>query len=72
MVLAANERDEATYRRLMLEDRNRSWLPRLSRCLREGGAVVIVGIAHFGGSQGLLELLSAQGYGLERIDLPAQ
>ncbi|MDF6666670.1 TraB/GumN family protein, partial [Escherichia coli] len=62
--------DAAIYHRLMVHDRNLSWMPRLRQALDAGGAVVAVGAAHLPGSDGLIALLRADGYQVNDILLP--
>jgi len=68
--LAANEKDFATFRRLMIDDRNEAWIPRLIGYLDEGDAFVNVGAAHIAGKKGLVSLLVAGGYRVETVLLP--
>jgi uncharacterized protein YbaP (TraB family) len=51
---------------LMLLGRNRNWIPKLEGYLATGGYFVAVGAGHLPGAGGLLELLSARGYVVER------
>lgn len=69
--LAARPKDAVTYKRLMIADRNRAWLPILSKYLDEGHSVVNVGAAHLPGPDGLIAMLRARGYRVEPIMLPA-
>jgi uncharacterized protein YbaP (TraB family) len=48
--------------------RNRAWIPVILNALAEtsGPIVVAAGAAHLGGSEGVLNLLAAQGFALER------
>ena len=57
------------YQRINVE-RNRAWLPRLQQLLdesREDDALVVVGAIHLLGDNGLVELLEAEGYTVERL-----
>ncbi|NUA26637.1 TraB/GumN family protein [Cupriavidus basilensis] len=62
--------DALLFRRLMVSERNRAWMPPLRRYLDEGGAVVLVGAAHLPGPDGLLSLLQAAGYAVEPVVVP--
>lgn len=55
------------YARL-LADRNRRWLPSLLEQLRDREAqLIVVGLAHFVGPDGLIEALRARGIAVERM-----
>ncbi|MEY2505598.1 MAG: uncharacterized protein QOG27_1878 [Verrucomicrobiota bacterium] len=48
--------------------RNRNWMPKVEEYLRGGKTCfVVVGAAHLGGGDGLLALLRARGYRLEKL-----
>lgn len=64
--------DAATFKRLMLTERNAEWITPLRRYLDEGDAVVVVGAAHLPGTDGVVALLRGHGYRVEPILLPAQ
>jgi uncharacterized protein YbaP (TraB family) len=52
----------------LLDARNRAWVPRIENFLESGQTYfVVVGSAHFGGSNGLLALLRAKGYQIEQL-----
>jgi hypothetical protein len=55
---------------VLLAARNRDWIPRLKPHLDRGRAFVAVGAAHFPGTDGLIELLRAEGYVLTRVVRP--
>lgn len=59
-------------RRALISDRNAAWMPRLVNDLANGDAMVVVDIAHLGGDQGLIRLLSAKGFQVTRISVPAE
>ncbi|WP_147651322.1 TraB/GumN family protein [Vulcaniibacterium gelatinicum] len=59
----------ATYKRINV-DRNRAWLPKLEARLKQPGTddtLVVVGALHLLGSDGVVEMLRAKGYKVERI-----
>ena len=58
----------ALYRRINIE-RNQAWLPKLERRLAAGtdDVLVVVGALHLLGEDGVVELLRAKGYAVERI-----
>lgn len=58
-------------RRTLISDRNAAWMPRLENDLANGDALVVVDIAHLGGDQGLIRLLTAKGFQVTRISVPA-
>lgn len=52
----------------IIDQRNRSWLPKIERDLDSGHTYfVVVGAAHLGGSNGLLALLRSRGYQVEPL-----
>ena len=67
--IGAQHAPEADLRRmqdrflaLLLDQRNRDWMPALERELARGNVFVGVGALHMIGDQGLVELLRAEGY----------
>lgn len=62
-------RTPVTYRRMAV-DRNRAWVPQVERMLAQGrghDALVVVGALHLIGPDGLVALLRARGYRVERM-----
>jgi uncharacterized protein YbaP (TraB family) len=51
----------AIYQALLVE-RNRRWMPALTRCFATARCFVVVGAAHLAGPDGLVAALAAQGY----------
>jgi len=52
----------------LLDARNRAWVPKIENFVASGNVYfVVVGSAHFGGSNGLLALLRAKGYQIEQL-----
>jgi hypothetical protein len=55
------------YKKLLVQ-RNRNWVPQIASFLKEDSNVlVIVGAAHLAGEDGLIALLTTQGYQIERV-----
>jgi hypothetical protein len=55
------------YKKLLVQ-RNRNWVPQIASFLKEDNNVlIIVGAAHLAGEDGLIALLTKQGYHLERV-----
>jgi hypothetical protein len=52
----------------LLGVRNRNWIPKLEQFLRSGQTYfVVVGVAHLGGSDGVLALLKSRGYNVQQL-----
>ena len=52
----------------LLDERNRAWIPKIESFARSGKTYyVVVGAGHLGGPNGLLSMLRARGYRLERL-----
>ena len=55
------------YQRLIV-DRNRAWLPKIESFLSQNGdTLVVVGVGHLAGRDGLIEMLKAKGYSVEQL-----
>ncbi|KFE34978.1 TraB/GumN family protein [Thioclava atlantica] len=53
---------------LMMDARNRNWLPKIEAAAVKGPVVVAVGALHLSGEQGLLKLLQEDGWTITRLD----
>ncbi len=63
IVLQELRKEPGMYQRLLV-DRNKDWLPKIEALFaRKGRTFVVVGAAHLVGSDGLLAMLKAKGYG---------
>lgn len=62
-------RELATMERVTLTNRNHNWLPVIEETAATGPVLVAVGTLHLAGEDGLLNLLAADGYTLERLPL---
>lgn len=56
------EAESREYHRIMVKERNRTWIPSLRTELDAGNAVIVVGAAHLPGPDGLISLLRQAGY----------
>lgn len=62
------ERDLPSFTRRIIVERNRNWIPKIERYLRDRRTYfVVAGAAHMGGPEGVLALLKARGYRIEQL-----
>jgi uncharacterized protein YbaP (TraB family) len=54
---------------VLIDDRNRSWIPKIEAAIAGKPAFIAVGAAHLGGKNGVLELLRKNGYTVTPIRL---
>lgn len=52
----------ADYRVLMLDDRNKNWIPKIEEAMKSKSVFVAVGAGHLGGEFGVIALLKKAGY----------
>jgi hypothetical protein len=57
---------------VMITDRNRAWMPRLTPLLDQGHTLINVGAAHLAGPNGLVSLLEERGYQVEPTCFPVK
>jgi uncharacterized protein len=55
----------SNYQDLLLNKRNRNWIPVMGRMMREKPTLFAVGAGHLGGEQGVVALLRKEGYRVE-------
>ncbi len=55
------------YRNILLDDRNKSWVPKMEEAMKRNSVFVAVGAGHLGGEFGLIPLLRKAGYSVEPI-----
>jgi uncharacterized protein len=53
----------------MIDNRNKSWIPKLEKEMQARSSFIAVGGGHLGGDAGVLKLLKAQGYTIKPIKL---
>lgn len=62
-------RDFATMERLLMTDRNQSWIPVIESAAAQGPVLAAFGALHLSGETGVLALLEQRGFTLERLPL---
>ncbi|HJW29526.1 MAG TPA: TraB/GumN family protein, partial [Saprospiraceae bacterium] len=65
MVDLAEDKDQSgigDYEDLLLNNRNRNWIPRIGEWMRKGTTLFAVGAGHLGGKNGVIRLLQKAGY----------
>jgi uncharacterized protein len=62
------ERDLPTFGERLIVERNRNWIPKIERYIRDRRTYfVVAGAGHMGGTNGVLALLRARGYQIEQL-----
>lgn len=67
--LTDGELGDAQFQKIMLDDRNANWIPKIEKSIHEKSTFIAVGAAHLGGKNGVLNLLKAKGYTIEAIKI---
>ncbi len=62
------EREFAAMQEAVMDGRNRKWIPVLTDAAREGPVLAAFGALHLSGDEGVLALLQAEGFALERLE----
>lgn len=60
---------EKEFSAAILDDRNRSWIPKLEKAVDEKPSFIAVGAGHLGGKKGVLNLLRKDGYTVTPIHI---
>lgn len=60
---------DAGFQKVMLDDRNTDWIPKIEKAIAEKPTFIAVGGGHLGGKSGVISLLKAKGYTVEAIKL---
>lgn len=58
----ANMGNMVEYRDILLDNRNKAWIPKIKKMAAEKSTFFAFGAGHLGGTNGLIELLKAEGY----------
>ena len=62
------DRDLPSFGQRLVVERNRNWIPKIERYIRDRHTYfVVAGAAHMGGPNGVLALLRASGYRVEQL-----
>jgi uncharacterized protein len=61
------EAEFATMEAALMTNRNRDWMPVLLEAAKKGPALAAFGALHLSGDQGVLALLAAEGFAIERL-----
>lgn len=59
--------EDMPFQEVLLEQRNRNWIPILEKMMRENAVFAAVGAGHMAGEQGVIHLLRKQGYKVKPI-----
>ncbi|WP_372365255.1 TraB/GumN family protein [Candidatus Uabimicrobium sp. HlEnr_7] len=52
----------------VIVNRNKKWIPKIEKHIKEGNVFIAVGAGHFVGESGVIKLLEAKGYKVTRIE----
>lgn len=55
------------YRSILLDDRNKSWVPKMGEAMHNNSVFVAVGAGHLGGESGVISLLRKAGYSVDPV-----
>lgn len=58
----------ADYRSILLDERNKTWVPKIEEAMKTKSVFVAVGAGHLGGEFGVISLLKEAGYSVEPIN----
>jgi uncharacterized protein YbaP (TraB family) len=58
----------ADYRSILLDERNKIWVPKIEEAMKTKSVFVAVGAGHLGGEFGVIQLLKDAGYSVEAIN----
>jgi len=59
--------DMAGFEALLLQQRNRRWIPMMQQAMSNASVFFAVGAGHLAGKEGLLSLLRKAGYSIEAL-----
>jgi uncharacterized protein len=63
------EKLDADFQKVLLDDRNAAWIPKIEGFIKDKPTFIAVGAGHLGGKKGVLNLLRSKGYTVTAIRL---
>lgn len=69
ILIDAQMKSEKDFQGVLLDDRNKDWIPKIEKAIGEKSSFIAVGGGHLGGKNGVVKLLRAKGYKVEAIKL---
>ena len=60
--------DDRIFQEILVDRRNREWIPVMERMMREKPTFFAVGAGHLGGASGVIALLRRRGYRVEAVE----
>lgn len=68
-MMDAQMKSEKDFQGVLLDDRNKAWIPKIEKAIGEKSSFIAVGGGHLGGKNGVVNLLRTKGYKIEAIKL---
>ena len=65
--ITSQSTDDPDFQKNLLDERNKNWIPRIEKAIKEMPTFIAVGGGHLGGQTGVVRLLREQGYTVEPI-----
>ena len=69
VLIDAQMKSEKDLQGILLDERNKDWIPKIEKAIGEKSSFIAVGGGHLGGKNGVVKLLRAKGYKVEAIKL---
>jgi len=69
MVTEAEMEGETNFEDVLLNNRNRNWIPVMGKKMATGSTFFAVGAGHLGGDQGVIQLLKKEGYDVTPVSV---
>lgn len=69
VLIDAQMKSEKDLQGILLDERNKDWIPKIEKAMGEKSSFIAVGGGHLGGTNGVVKLLRAKGYKVEAIKL---
>ncbi len=72
VAMVGEDNADANYEDVLLNNRNRNWIPVMQKKMSKGPVFFAVGAGHLGGQQGVIRLLRKEGYTLTPVSVYRQ